>query len=137
MKNKKEILTQFAQLDVYADELIKDKDGLNDLLKSLLKTKNNCTDEALYKDCLKKIDKLNIKIEQQIDKLCDLKLRIFTSINELDSIAERTVLWLHYIGKIKNERYNRLTLWQIGQELGYSEVRIKQLHKSALEKLKL
>lgn len=136
MKNK-EILTQFAQLDVYADELIKDKDHLSDLLGSLLKTKNSCTDEALYKDCLKKIDELNVKIEQQIDKLCDLKLRIFTAINELDSIAERTVLWLHYIGKTKNEHYNRLTLWQIGKELGYSEARIKQLHKSALEKLKL
>lgn len=135
--DKKKILTQFAQLDLYVNELILDQENLNSLLNSILKAQNNILDKTAYKNCIKKIEQLNAKTEQQIDALCDLKDRILTAINGLDDYAERAVLWLHYIGKTKNNRYNRLNFWQIGSELNYSEIRIKQIHKSALEKLRL
>ncbi len=135
--DKKKILTQFAQLDSYVNELILDQENLNSLLNSILKAQNNILDKTAYKNCIKKIEQLNAKTEQQIDALCDLKTRIFTAINGLDNYTERAVLWLHYIGKAQNNRYNRLNFWQIGSELNYSEARIKQIHKSALEKLRL
>ena len=133
---KKEILTQFARLDLYVNTLISDQGHLKSVLESAIKCKN-ILDAESYKDCLKKMDTLNIKINGQIDKLCDLKDRIFTAINALESITERSVLWLHYVGVYKDNKYERLAFWQIANELSYSEARIKQLHISALEHLNI
>ena len=138
---KKEILKQFAQLDLFINSLLDDQKHLTCLLETSASIMDSAqksgTSNNKIKQCIQKIDILNQKTEQQIDKLCDLKERILDAVSRLENVTERSILWLHYIGKLQNGRYKRLALWQIAAQLNYSEIWIKQLHKTALEKLKI
>ena len=62
-------------------------------------------------------------------------MRIEAAIAKLDDDGEKRVLWLCYVGKIREGRRRRLLLWEVANEMGYSEDWVKKKHASALKNL--
>ena len=137
-KEKKKILRQFAQLDVRVNELLIEKE----YWCGIISTPGGGVSGAVISGSkveisTEKLEALDNKIVREIDKLCDLKLRILNAMQKMPNITERHVLWLHYIGKLENGKYKRLNLWQIANEIGYSHDRVKHIHGDALLHIKL
>lgn len=137
-KEKKKILRQFAQIDNRINDLLAEQKCVCDMIN----TSGECLpggvpDGSKVEKSIERLEDINAKILREINKLCDLKDRILSAIQEMPNITERTILWLHYIGKAERGKYKRLKLWQIANEIGYSHDRVKHMHGMALLHLKL
>ena len=62
-------------------------------------------------------------------------MRIESAIAKLDDDGEKRVLWLCYVGEIREGRRRRLLLWQVANHMGYSLDWVKKKHASALKHL--
>jgi hypothetical protein len=62
--------------------------------------------------------------------------KIQRAVMNLESVPERRVIWLHYIGELKNGRRERLFLWQIAEKMNYSFDWVKKANASALKNIK-
>jgi len=111
-KRKKAILQQFGATE----------DRVNDLRKELSVCENPVLRELYEIEKMTLIEKL-VQIEQ--------------AVMNMTNMHERRVLWLHYIGDIKNGKRHRLLLWQIANVMGYSYDWVKGVHGVALKNLKL
>ena len=136
-KAKKDILNQFVMLDMHVNELIADKNYFIGFCKSAISFSNVVTQKEIYLQHLETTAALDLEYQKYIDKLCESKENILSAVNSLQNITERSVVQLYYIGKLKNGKYKRLMLWQIANELGYSEDRIKHIHINAIKHLEL
>ena len=71
-----------------------------------------------------KIADLEIKIDREIDKLVDLKDRIFELVSRLDDPTEQTVTERHYI---LHESWEKTA-----EALGYTPRHVQRIHNRAL-----
>jgi hypothetical protein len=111
-KRKKFILTEYVAAEKRIEALTKEL-YINDdpILKKLLE----CERAEISK-------KLN-----QIEE----------AIKALESYNQRNVLWWTYIGDIVNGKRKRLTRWEIGNKLGFSDEWVKDVYEKALENLNI
>lgn len=62
--------------------------------------------------------------------------RIENALYSLPDIRARRILWLKYIGEIKDGKRERLKrLWQIANKMGYAEETIKKVHSDAIKNI--
>lgn len=134
-KEKKQILLQYSDIDRHIDELQAELDmwwsrlsggRLSDM------PKGGESDGTETERAVERIIKIEQQIDDEIDELLIMRHKILSAINALSDVRERRVLYLAYIGKDNGDKRRRLKLWEIAREMNYSEIRIKQLHGTAL-----
>lgn len=109
---KKNILNEYASAEKRIEMLAKEIETNNDPeLATLL--------EKEQQEIIKKL----IQIEQ--------------AVQSLESYNQRNVLWWMFVGDIVKGKRKRLTRWQIGNKLGFSEEWVKDVYESALKKLNI
>ena len=147
-QEKKKILRSYAQIEKRVKEL---RDEIDLLWKAPTSTTANtecapCAgngDGTKTERAYEKIEKLNSKLEQEIDEMLALEYRIVEAIQNLPDIIERRVLTLAYIGRVvpskngKTVQHKRLSLFNIAKELAYSYDRVKHIHGDALFRIEL
>ena len=84
-------------------------------------------DPDKFTDPVSKIIELEQEINEDIDKLIDLKRVARKAIEQLDNEVEKIVLYKRY--------FENKTFEQISVEMNYSRRRINQVHCDALKKL--
>lgn len=141
-REKKQILQQFGEIDNYINDLQKELNSwwvrataVSPVISDLPKGGNS--DGTKTERAVEHLVKIEQQINEETDELYKLRYKIISAIKALPDLRERRVLYLAYIGKSENNRYKRLALWQIADEMGYSLIRIKQLHGTALLHIKL
>ena len=141
-REKKQILQQFGEIDNYINDLQEELNSwwvrataVSPVISDLPKGGNS--DGTKTERAVERLVKIEQQINAEIDELYKLRYKIISAIKALPDLRERRVLYLVYIGKSENNRYKRLTLEQIADEMGYSLIRIKQLHGTALLHIKL
>ena len=140
-REKKQILQQFGEIDNYINDLQEELYSwcvratvVSPVISDLPKGGNS--DGTKTERAVERLVKIEQQINAEIDELYKLRYKIISAIKALPDLRERRVLYLAYIGKSENNRYKRLTLEQIADEMGYSLIRIKQLHGTALLHIK-
>ena len=95
---------------------------------------NSCVDR-------KKVEKRSVDwdklIKQELEKFCDLRIRIEHAINALEDLTQQRLLRLLYLGEI--DEYGdriRFGFADISKILCYSERQIFRIYKKALINLK-
>ena len=87
------------------------------------------------------LERITRQIDDEVDRLLILRNRITRAISAMDNINEQRVLRLAYIGRtdgdIRRPHYRQLRLWQIANEMNYSDVQIRRIHGAALLKIDL
>lgn len=121
---KKRRLLRYSNLEKHVDELMEEKDRLLSL-------------EGINGGTIEKIKLINKRINEEIDELIDELEYISLAIRNVSNINERRVLWLRYVGKIKNGKRERLYLWEVANEMAYSSDHIKKVHANAIRHLKI
>ena len=103
-KTTKEYLKQIENMNRYIEQLLSEVEELRALSQSLSGTQfgeritgGNKNNEAAFVNYILKINELETKINQEIDKFIDLKTTIIKAIDELDDLEERMVLRARYI----------------------------------------
>ena len=141
-REKKQILQQFGEIDNYINDLQEELNSwwvrataVSPVISDLPKGGNS--DGTKTERAVERLVKIEQQINEETDELYKLRYKIISAIKTLPDLRERRVLYLAYIGKSENNRYKRLTLEQIADEMGYSLIRIKQLHGTALLHIKL
>ena len=141
-REKKQILQQFGEIDDYINDLLDELNlwwvratAVSPVISDLPKGGNS--DGTKTERAVERLVKIEKQINKETDELYKLRYKIISAIKALPDLRERRVLYLAYIGKSENNRYKRLTLEQIADEMGYSLIRIKQLHGTALLHIKL
>ena len=141
-REKKQILQQFGEIDNYINDLQEELNlwwvratAVSPAISDLPKGGNS--DGTKTERAVEHLVKIEQQINEETDELYKLRYKIISAIKSLPDLRERRVLYLAYIGKSENNRYKRLTLEQIADEMGYSLIRIKQLHGTALLHIKL
>ena len=141
-REKKQILQQFGEIDNYINDLQEELNSwwvrataVSPVISDLPKGGNS--DGTKTERAVERLVKIEQQINEETDELYKLRYKIISAIKALPDLRERRVLYLAYIGKSENNRYKRLALWEIADEMGYSLIRIKQLHGTALLHIKL
>ena len=136
-KAKKDYLKQIENMDLYIQQLISEVEELRSLSQSVSSVQygeqhiksGSQKNEAPFVNYLFKINELEIKINQEIDKFVDLKSTIIKAIDELENLEERMVLRARYIsGKSWDDIYD---------QLNRSKSATHRVHASALAHLKI
>lgn len=106
------------KINVDLDSLKKTIDVLNSEIKELKKLKK-CDDNIYYFDIQ--------RLEEKIEKLIEIKLKIIQAIEQLDNVYERAVLRYRYICNLK---------WkEIEQKTGYSHRSVFRFERRAKKKI--
>lgn len=141
-REKKQILQQFGEIDNYINDLQEELNSwwvrataVSPVISDLPKGGNS--EGTKTERAVEHLVEIEQQINEETDELYKLRYKIISAIKALPDLRERRVLYLAYIGKSENNRYKRLALWQIADEMGYSLIRIKQLHGTALLHIKL
>ena len=142
-QEKKKTLKSYAQIEKRVNELRNEIDLLWKTPTSVTSNTEGIPrggngDGTKTELAYERIEKLNSKLEQEIDEMLLLEYRIVDAIQKLPDIIERRVLTLAYIGKVvpskngKTVEHKRLSLFNIARELAYSHDWVKHIHGSAL-----
>lgn len=78
-------------------------------------------------DCVSKVADLLIEIDANIDEFVDLKAEVMHSIDSLEDLEERRVLYCRYFQYMK--------YFKIAEEMNCSEETVYRLHRTAIRKL--
>ena len=136
-KEKKRILLRYGEIDRYIDELESELAYWRSRVTSTSPVisdmpKGGSADGTKLEKSVEKIIKLEKQIDDEINKLVNLRNTILSAIQALPDEREQKVLRLAYIGKAGAGGYKRLKLWQISREMNYSYDRIRHIHGMAL-----
>ena len=125
----KEFLNKIRHIDMMIDCKCSQIKGLRDRLTSIscpMDEKVQSTkDPDKFTDPVSKIIELEQEINEDIDKLIDLKRVARKVIEQLDNEVEKMILYKRY--------FENKTFEQISVEMNYSWRQIHRLHGSALQ----
>lgn len=125
-------LKQIRLIDLEIKTKIEELDRLNNsFLKSPSLKEVNVQESkvSLKDDAYVKIINLNDYINDQVDKLIDLKYELIKAIEQLDNSRERTIIWMKYISSKGWD--------EIAEELKISKTTLFILHDEAIKKIDL
>lgn len=137
---KKALLEGFRMTEMRIRELEEEQNtlwsralnrGVYDSMPSA-KSKKDKTARAV-----ERLERISEIIDTERDDLALIQFNIMQAVRKLSSVTERRIIHLKYIGEPDGIYHRPLTLYEIAEELGYGIDRIKQLHKKALQELKL
>lgn len=123
-------LKQIRLIDLEVKTKIEELDRLNNsFLKSPSLKEINVQESkvSLKDDAYVKIINLNDYINDQVDKLIDLKYQLIQAIEQLDNSRERTIIWMKYISSKGWD--------EIAEELKISKTTLFILHDEAIKKI--
>ena len=127
----KEFLNKIRHIDMMIDCKLEQTSNLRSRLTSINVTMGESVQSSLdtdkFTNTISKIVELEKEINDDIDKLVDLKSIARKAIESLDNDIEKMVLYKRY--------FENKTFEQISVELNYSWRRIHQFHGDALKKL--
>ena len=127
----KEFLNKIRHIDMMIDCKLEQTSNLRSRLTSINVTMGERVESSLdpdkFTNTISKIVELEKEINDDIDKLVDLKSIARKAIESLDNDIEKMVLYKRY--------FENKTFEQISVELNYSWRRIHQFHGDALKKL--
>ena len=127
----KEFLNKIRHIDMMIDCKLEQTSNLRSRLTSINVTMGERVQSSLdpdkFTNTISKIVELEKEINDDIDKLVDLKSIARKAIESLDNDIEKMVLYKRY--------FENKTFEQISVELNYSWRRIHQFHGDALKKL--
>ena len=127
----KEFLNKIRHIDMMIDCKLEQTYNLRSRLTSINVTMGERVQSSLdpdkFTNTISKIVELEKEINDDIDKLVDLKSIARKAIESLDNDIEKMVLYKRY--------FENKTFEQISVELNYSWRRIHQFHGDALKKL--
>ena len=127
----KEFLNKIRHIDMMIDCKLEQTSNLRSRLTSINVTMGERVQSSLdpdkFTNTISKIVELEKEINDDIDKLVDLKSIARKAIESLDNDVEKMVLYKRY--------FENKTFEQISVELNYSWRRIHQFHGDALKKL--
>ena len=125
-------LKQIRLIDFEVKSKMEELDRLNNsFLKSPSLKEINVQESkvSLKDDAYVKIINLNDYINEQVDKLIDLKYELIKAIEQLDNSRERTIIWMKYISSKGWD--------EIAEELKISKTTLFILHDEAIKKIDL
>ena len=125
-------LKQIRLIDLEVKTKMEELDRLNNsFLKSPSLKEINVQESkvSLKDDAYVKIINLNDYINDQVDKLIDLKYQLIKAIEQLDDSKERTIIWMKYISSKGWD--------EIAEELKISKTTLFILHDEAIKKIDL
>lgn len=125
-------LKQIRLIDLEVKSKMEELDRLNNsFLKSPSLKEINVQESkvSLKDDAYVKIINLNDYINEQVDKLIDLKCELIKAIEQLDNSRERTIIWMKYISSKGWD--------EIAEELKISKTTLFILHDEAIKKIDL
>lgn len=123
-------LKQIRLIDLEVKSKMEELDRLNNsFLKSPSLKEINVQESkvSLKDDAYVKIINLNDYINDQVDKLIDLKYELIKAIEQLDDSKERTIIWMKYISSKGWD--------EIAEELQISKTTLFILHDEAIKKI--
>lgn len=123
-------LKQIRLIDLEVKSKMEELDRLNNsFLKSPSLKEINVQESkvSLKDDAYVKIINLNDYINDQVDKLIDLKYELIKAIEQLDNSRERTIIWMKYISSKGWD--------EIAEELKISKTTLFILHDEAIKKI--
>ena len=123
-------LKQIRLIDLEVKSKMEELDRLNNsFLKSPSLKEINVQESrvSLKDDAYVKIINLNDYINEQVDKLIDLKYELIKAIEQLDNSRERTIIWMKYISSKGWD--------EIAEELKISKTTLFILHDEAIKKI--
>jgi len=123
-------LKQIRLIDLEIKTKMEELDRLNNsFLKSPSLKEINVQESkvSLKDDAYVKIINLNDYINEQVDKLIDLKYELIKAIEQLDNSRERTIIWMKYISSKGWD--------EIAEELKISKTTLFMLHDEAVKKI--
>ena len=123
-------LKQIRLIDLEIKTKMEELDRLNNsFLKSPSLKEINVQESkvSLKDDAYVKIINLNDYINEQVDKLIDLKYELIKAIEQLDNSRERTIIWMKYISSKGWD--------EIAEELKISKTTLFILHDEAIKKI--
>jgi hypothetical protein len=123
-------LKQIRLIDLEVKSKMEELDRLNNsFLKSPSLKEINVQESkvSLKDDAYVKIINLNDYINDQVDKLIDLKYQLIQAIEQLDNSKERTIIWMKYISSKGWD--------EIAEELKISKTTLFILHDEAIKKI--
>lgn len=123
-------LKQIRLIDLEVKSKMEELDRLNNsFLKSPSLKEINVQESkvSLKDDAYVKIINLNDYINDQVDKLIDLKYQLIQAIEQLDNSRERTIIWMKYISSKGWD--------EIAEELKISKTTLFILHDEAIKKI--
>ena len=127
----KEFLNKIRHIDMMIDCKLEQTYNLRSRLTSINVSMSERVQSSLdpdkFTNTISKIVELEKEINDDIDKLVDLKSIARKAIESLDNDIEKMVLYKRY--------FENKTFEQISVELNYSWRRIHQFHGDALKKL--
>ena len=127
----KEFLNRIRHIDMMidckCDQIAELRDKLTSISSPMGEHVQSTLDPDKFSNPISKIIELEKEINEDIDKLVDLKRVARRMIEQLDDDVEKMVLYKRY--------FDNKTFEQISVELNYSWRRIHQLHGDALKKL--
>ena len=127
----KEFLNKIRHIDMMIDCKLEQTSNLRSRLTSINVSMGERVQSSLdpdkFTNTISKIVELEKEINDDIDKLVDLKSIARKAIESLDNDIEKMVLYKRY--------FENKTFEQISVEMGYSWRRIHQFHGDALKKL--
>ena len=127
----KEFLNKIRHIDMMIDCKLEQTSNLRSRLTSINVSIGERVQSSLdpdkFTNTISKIVELEKEINDDIDKLVDLKSIARKAIESLDNDVEKMVLYKRY--------FENKTFEQISVELNYSWRRIHQFHGDALKKL--
>lgn len=130
----KEFLNKIRHIDMMIDCKCEQIANLRHRLTSISSPMANLGDRVQatldpdkFTNTISKIIDMEKEVNDDIDKLVDLKCAARKAIEQLDDDVEKMVLYKRY--------FNNKTFEQISVEMNYSWRRIHQVHGNALKKL--
>lgn len=123
-------LKQIRLIDLEVKSKMEELDRLNNsFLKSPSLKEINVQESkvSLKDDAYVKIINLNDYINDQVDKLIDLKYQLIQAVEQLDNSKERTIIWMKYISAKGWD--------EIAEELKISKTTLFILHDEAIKKI--
>lgn len=123
-------LKQIRLIDLEVKSKMEELDRLNNsFLKSPSLKEINVQESrmSLKDDAYVKIINLNDYINDQVDKLIDLKYQLIQAIEQLDNSRERTIIWMKYVSSKGWD--------EIAEELKISKTTLFILHDEAIKKI--
>ena len=127
-EDKRKYLESYALLDLQVEELLNEKRKWLDRALDLSDSQCAGVSSAVCtNNILRKVDALERKIDEQIDKLIERRNLIVERIEALDDPMLKQILFQKYI--------NSKTLEKVSEELGYCVRHIARKHKQAIEKI--
>lgn len=130
----KEYLGQAYRLDQRINSKLEQVDSLNELATKATSTltgmpKNPNKSKSIVADTVVKIIDLQTEINNDIDRLVDLKREIVAMIKSVSNTEHQTLLELRYLCFKSWE--------QIAVDMGYNVRHVYRIHDEAVDKIKL